>query len=273
MNIFTKVSTGISTVPNLAYAQCREGFKNVLHKDNIYCLKIDGNKPTLLDKDSIRYTTVEGYKIEDGNRNQKNKYTVVWYHPCEDFVNVLDNPELIAEIIPLRSLGFSKKPILLDSTPAILSRDDFKRENFEKIREAAGKKFRSERSDLLKGCEEIGVFKLNMGKFTGFGLPKYISDEEEKQYAEYLENNRAMTTVQLGRGTRRNRKTKKPRKWSMKYKKSINCKRPKGFSQRQYCKYGQGSSKRRSPTTKFIGRPENLGRGRKTRKNIGKKST
>jgi thiol-disulfide isomerase/thioredoxin len=28
-------------------------------------------------------------------------------------------------------------------------------------------------------------------------------------------------------------------KWSLKYKKSINCKRPKGFSQRQYCKYGR----------------------------------
>lgn len=29
------------------------------------------------------------------------------------------------------------------------------------------------------------------------------------------------------------------RKWSMKYKKSINCKKPKGFSQRQYCKYSR----------------------------------
>ena len=28
-------------------------------------------------------------------------------------------------------------------------------------------------------------------------------------------------------------------KWSAKYKRSINCKRPKGFSQRQYCKYGR----------------------------------
>ena len=27
--------------------------------------------------------------------------------------------------------------------------------------------------------------------------------------------------------------------WSKKYKRSINCKRPKGFSQRQYCKYGR----------------------------------
>ena len=29
------------------------------------------------------------------------------------------------------------------------------------------------------------------------------------------------------------------KKWSIKYKKSINCRRPKGFSQRQYCKYGK----------------------------------
>jgi hypothetical protein len=28
-------------------------------------------------------------------------------------------------------------------------------------------------------------------------------------------------------------------KWSAKYKRSINCKRPKGFSQRQYCKYSR----------------------------------
>ena len=28
-------------------------------------------------------------------------------------------------------------------------------------------------------------------------------------------------------------------KWSLKYKKSINCKHPKGFSQRQHCKYGR----------------------------------
>jgi hypothetical protein len=47
-----------------------------------------------------------------------------------------------------------------------------------------------------------------------------------------------------------NKKTKKHRtggsktkrrggKWSAKYKRSINCRRPKGFSQRQYCKYSR----------------------------------
>ena len=32
---------------------------------------------------------------------------------------------------------------------------------------------------------------------------------------------------------------KNTRKWSLKYKKSINCKTPHGFSQKQYCKYGR----------------------------------
>jgi len=33
--------------------------------------------------------------------------------------------------------------------------------------------------------------------------------------------------------------TKTKKKWSTKYKLSINCKKPKGFSQKQYCKYGR----------------------------------
>jgi hypothetical protein len=35
----------------------------------------------------------------------------------------------------------------------------------------------------------------------------------------------------------------KKRKWSLKYKKSINCDNPKGFSQKQYCKYGRKQKK------------------------------
>ena len=32
---------------------------------------------------------------------------------------------------------------------------------------------------------------------------------------------------------------KHKRKWTNKYKKSINCRKPRGFSQKQYCKYGR----------------------------------
>jgi len=38
--------------------------------------------------------------------------------------------------------------------------------------------------------------------------------------------------------TRRSKK-KIGKKWSIKYKKSIHCNRPKGFSQKQYCKFGR----------------------------------
>ena len=43
---------------------------------------------------------------------------------------------------------------------------------------------------------------------------------------------------------RRQSRSRSGGKWSRKYKLSINCKRPRGFSQRQYCKYGRKSSKK-----------------------------
>ena len=39
-------------------------------------------------------------------------------------------------------------------------------------------------------------------------------------------------------------KSIKNRKWSKKYKSTINCNRPRGFSQRQYCKYGRRKTKK-----------------------------
>lgn len=46
------------------------------------------------------------------------------------------------------------------------------------------------------------------------------------------------------------KKNKKSRKWSQKYKKSINCKRPRGFSQKQYCKYGRNKNKNKNKSTR-----------------------
>jgi hypothetical protein len=40
------------------------------------------------------------------------------------------------------------------------------------------------------------------------------------------------------------------RKWSMKYKKSIDCSHPKGFSQKQHCKYGRKHKKRNTKKNK-----------------------
>lgn len=62
-----------------------------------------------------------------------------------------------------------------------------------------------------------------------------------------------MTTIRSGlfggktrRKAKENKRSKqtKKRKWSLKYKKSINCKRPKGFSQKQHCKYGRKKTRK-----------------------------
>jgi len=54
---------------------------------------------------------------------------------------------------------------------------------------------------------------------------------------------RELAYVGRGKIQRKSRKRGKRGKhggaWSAKYKKSINCNRPRGFSQKQYCKYGK----------------------------------
>lgn len=35
------------------------------------------------------------------------------------------------------------------------------------------------------------------------------------------------------------KRSRKGGKWSLKYKRSIDCSKPKGFSQKQHCKYGR----------------------------------
>jgi len=45
-------------------------------------------------------------------------------------------------------------------------------------------------------------------------------------------------------GTKRIGAKRIGRKWTIKYKKSINCRHPKGFSQKQHCKYGRRTHKK-----------------------------
>ena len=55
-------------------------------------------------------------------------------------------------------------------------------------------------------------------------IPSFVK-KNSKTYKK--SNHRTKTRKQIGG------------KWSAKYKRSINCNRPKGFSQKQYCKYGR----------------------------------
>ena len=63
--------------------------------------------------------------------------------------------------------------------------------------------------------------------------------------SKYTSRNKKKKQKKSKRKQKKTKKTKK-RKWSMKYKKSINCKKPKGFSQKQYCKFGRKKKKGRT---------------------------
>jgi hypothetical protein len=63
---------------------------------------------------------------------------------------------------------------------------------------------------------------------------KNISKSEKDNYTPKKTHKKRHNKLLIG-GTRR----KRGGKWSLKYKRSINCKRPKGFSQKQHCKYGR----------------------------------
>lgn len=51
------------------------------------------------------------------------------------------------------------------------------------------------------------------------------------------EKQSSKNNYRIKKSNHRKSKRQKGGKWSLKYKRSINCRRPKGFSQRQYCKY------------------------------------
>ena len=65
------------------------------------------------------------------------------------------------------------------------------------------------------------------------------SDIEKKDHTidSFVEWIKLKTNSKMTGG--KTKKVRKARKWSSKYKRTINCRRPRGFSQKQYCKYGR----------------------------------
>ena len=61
------------------------------------------------------------------------------------------------------------------------------------------------------------------------------------EWIKFKTGENQITKSELSNRKNSNTKNKKQKggKWTLKYKKSINCKKPKGFSQKQYCKYGR----------------------------------
>ena len=81
------------------------------------------------------------------------------------------------------------------------------------------------------------------GGITEDQIDAYI-DGQKTMYGAGLRNKKQSSNIlKIKRNTRKTTKPKTKRKWSAKYKRSIDCKNPKGFSQKQYCKYGRKKTK------------------------------
>ena len=71
---------------------------------------------------------------------------------------------------------------------------------------------------------------------------KGVVRDLEQQLEEVIKRDRELNQAHGKRqrkSKKRGKKNKKGGAWSLKYKKSINCNSPRGFSQKQYCKYGK----------------------------------
>lgn len=71
------------------------------------------------------------------------------------------------------------------------------------------------------------------------GVVRDLEQQLKKLIKRDRELNRAHGKRQQRKSKKRGKKNKKGGAWSLKYKKSINCNSPRGFSQKQYCKYGK----------------------------------
>ena len=78
--------------------------------------------------------------------------------------------------------------------------------------------------------------KLGESDITHYKHPGHHENHGRKHSSHHNKRSSASKTRRyMGGRTKRHRGGK----WSLKYKRSINCKKPRGFSQKQHCKYGR----------------------------------
>lgn len=134
------------------------------------------------------------------------------------------------------------------------------RPEWEKLKNVF-KKYKTNKQIAIIDIDQILSNKIKyVSSPSGFPTMKYItnrgktaenyedSNVENKDrtidsFAEWIKEKLSGHQYHLKHKTKKymggSRKHKRGGKWTLRYKKSINCRKPKGFSQKQYCKYGR----------------------------------
>lgn len=154
------------------------------------------------------------------------------------------------------------------------------RPEWNKIKEALGSKYYANNNIVVADVDKDLISSLKyIGDIDGFPTIKYISkngqhvecyensniskkDRSVESFVEWIESKINKREMKGGASSpyhlvkrlhnnygvpKNNNKNKlsKRHKWSLKYKRSINCKTPKGFSQKQYCRRRNKLTKRK----------------------------
>ena len=138
------------------------------------------------------------------------------------------------------------------------------RPEWKKIENILKKKYNQNQNIVIAEVDQALISKIPLLKKQPSGFPTmfYITNNgnllEDYEESDILLKDRSIDSfidwieskikipLNVKGGSRRkkkyslkNKKSKRGCKWSLKYKKSINCFKPKGFSQKQYCKYSR----------------------------------
>jgi hypothetical protein len=178
---------------------------------DICCIEKRRNKSVLRMKRCDYLDNPYGYET----RLEKNITENTFYSELKDLWDNFEKkkkrlPEVFAEIYSLFI-----KPNFPDSLQGMLlsvlsEYNDYRINSNQNISEFQKKQIEAMQNELIQAMQNKKIKKVQ-NKFQGGHKLK-------------------TKTRKLKRGGR---------KWSAKYKKSINCRRPRGFSQKQYCKYGR----------------------------------
>jgi len=142
------------------------------------------------------------------SKSKKNEKKQIGLTPTEDFIKLTDltvKPLTNTKLTIKFPTGESKKCITKKHT--VHSNNPY---------------------DVLAKCDDGSDVQLN----------QYYQDNDLEIKIDEVESR-----IRGGKRKLSKKNKKNGGKWSMKYKKSINCNRPKGFSQKQHCKYGRKSKK------------------------------
>ena len=88
----------------------------------------------------------------------------------------------------------------------------------------------------------VGDIKKKYGSKKLKEMCKRKNSKRDKKSMKNVKKTIKKSKIKKSKIKKSKKSKSKSRKWSKKYKKSINCKNPKGFSQKQHCKYGRKRS-------------------------------